>query len=54
MTTPPMTLSLRRPRRRLLSPITLRILGVNLMAIAILVAGLLYLDTYRRGLIEAA
>ncbi len=53
MTTPPMTLSLRRPRRRLLSPITLRILGVNLMAIAILVAGLLYLDTYRRGLIEA-
>jgi two-component system sensor histidine kinase ChvG len=40
-------------KQPLLSPITWRILGVNLLALAILVAGLLYLGEYRRGLIAA-
>ena len=43
----------RRPRRRALSPITRRILAVNVLAPAILVIGLLYLGEYRRGLIAA-
>ena len=44
----------RRPRRRgAFSPITRRILAINLLALLIVVAGLLYLDTYRRGLIDA-
>ena len=38
---------------RVLSPITRRILAVNLLALAILVAGLLSLGQYRRSLIEA-
>ncbi len=42
-----------RPRRRTVSPITRRILAVNVLALAILVAGLLYLGQYRRSLIEA-
>ena len=43
----------RRPRRRAMSPITRRILAVNVLALAILVGGLLYLGEYRRGLIAA-
>ena len=44
----------RRPRRRgAFSPITRRILAINLLALLIVVAGLLYLDAYRRGLIDA-
>lgn len=42
-----------RPRqRRWFSPITQRILALNLLALAILVAGVLYMDQYQRGLIE--
>ena len=40
-------------RARVLSPITRRILVVNLLALGILVAGLLYLGEYRRNLIAA-
>lgn len=44
----------RAPRRRgRFSSLTWRILAVNLLALVIVVAGMLYLDTYRRGLIEA-
>ncbi|MFO1119944.1 MAG: stimulus-sensing domain-containing protein, partial [Rhodospirillales bacterium] len=45
----------RPPRRRRfgISPITLRILAVNLLALGFLFAGMLYLDEYRRGLIAA-
>lgn len=44
----------RRPRRRgAFSPITRRILAINLAALVIVVAGLLYLDTYRGTLIDA-
>jgi two-component system sensor histidine kinase ChvG len=39
--------------RRRISPLTLRILAINIMALALLLAGLLYLDQYRDGLIEA-
>jgi two-component system sensor histidine kinase ChvG len=42
-----------RPRRGRFSPLTRRILAVNLLALAIPVAGLLYLDQYRETLIEA-
>jgi two-component system sensor histidine kinase ChvG len=42
-----------RRRRRFLSPITLRILAVNLIAIGILAAGLLWLGQYKRGLIQS-
>jgi two-component system, OmpR family, sensor histidine kinase ChvG len=38
---------------RLLSPLTRRILIVNILPLAILVAGILYLDEYREGLIVA-
>lgn len=38
---------------RLFSPLTRRILTVNVLPLAILVAGILYLDEYREGLIEA-
>ena len=38
---------------RLLSPLTRRILTVNILPLAILVAGILYLDEYREGLIVA-
>ncbi len=41
-----------RPRRRP-SPITLRILAINLVALGGLVAGLLYLGNYRDNLIES-
>jgi len=42
-----------RPRRRAVSPITRRILTLNLVALGVLVAGLLYLGEYRRNLIDA-
>jgi two-component system sensor histidine kinase ChvG len=40
-------------RRRAISPITGRILALNLVALGVLVAGLLYLGEYRRNLIAA-
>jgi two-component system sensor histidine kinase ChvG len=40
-------------RRRLISPLTRRLLAVNMLALAIPVGGLLYLGAYRDGLIEA-
>ncbi len=43
----------RRTRRRLLSPITRRILAINVLALGFLVAGILYLDEYRDNLIDA-
>lgn len=42
----------REHRRRLVSPLTLRILAVNLLALAIPVAGLLYLGHYQDRLIQ--
>ncbi len=42
-----------RGRRRLISPLTLRILAVNVLALAILAAGLLYMGQYKRGLVAA-
>ncbi len=39
--------------RRRVSPLTLRILGVNVLALAILAVGLLYLDRYEAGLITS-
>ena len=42
----------RRRRRRLISPLTRRILTVNILALAIPVAGLLYLGQYRDKLIQ--
>jgi two-component system, OmpR family, sensor histidine kinase ChvG len=44
----------RKPgKRHGVSPITRRILVVNLLALVFLLAGMLYLDEYRRGLIAA-
>ncbi len=40
-------------RRRLISPLTRRVLAVNVLALALLVAGLLYLDEYKASLLEA-
>lgn len=40
-------------RRRLISPLTRRVLAINVMALAIPVAGLLYLDEYKAGLVDA-
>ena len=42
-----------RRRRRLLSPLTRRILFLNLVGPAMLAFGLLYLDDYRRGLVDS-
>lgn len=42
-----------RLRTYVLSPITWRILAVNLLALVFLFAGMLFLDEYRRGLIRA-
>jgi len=42
-----------KPRQRLISPITRRILAVNVLALGILVAGILYLDEYKANLINA-
>ncbi len=46
----------RPPRRRwrLISPLTWRILSVNVLALAILVGGLLYLGQYREELVDSA
>ena len=41
-----------RPRRLIFSPMTRRILAINILALAIPVGGLLYLGPYRDGLIE--
>ncbi len=38
---------------RFFSPLTRRIITVNILPLAILGAGILYLDEYREGLIEA-
>jgi len=43
----------RKRRIRTVSPITRRLLTINLVALAIPIAGLLYLEDYRRGLIES-
>lgn len=43
----------RRYRRRHLSPLTLHVLAVNMLALIILLAGLLYLGRYQDRLIEA-
>lgn len=43
----------RRRRRQKFSPITRRILAVNIFALAVLVVGLLYVGQYRQGLIDA-
>ena len=40
-------------RRRLISPLTRRVLAVNVLALALLVAGLLYLDEYKASLLDA-
>jgi two-component system sensor histidine kinase ChvG len=50
LTSPPLR---RRRRLRLFSPLTVRILAINLLAPVLLVAGVLYLDQYRTGLIDA-
>lgn len=44
----------RRRWRPLTSPLTRRILAVNLIAPVILVAGLMYMDRYKQGLIKGA
>ena len=49
----PESIPVPRRRRRILSPLTRRILAVNVLALAIPVVGLLYLGTYRDRLIEA-
>ncbi len=43
----------RAGHRRAFSPLTARILALNILALGILVGGLLYLGDYRQGLIEA-
>lgn len=50
LTSPPQR---RRRRLRLFSPLTGRILAINLLAPVLLVAGVLYLDQFRTGLIDA-
>lgn len=42
-----------RKRRKRFSVLTQRILAINVLALAFLLGGLLYLDTYREGLVEA-
>jgi len=48
-----MTESNKRQDRRKLSRLTLRILAINLFAVAILFVGVLYLDRYQNSLIQA-
>ncbi len=48
-----MALTLRAIRQHAMSPITRRILAVNILALLILAGGMLYLADYRRGLISA-
>ncbi|MGQ0675503.1 MAG: stimulus-sensing domain-containing protein [Rhodospirillales bacterium] len=50
---PPAETAAPRRRRRLVSPLIRPILSVNLVALALLGGGLLYLDDYRRGLIQS-
>ncbi|MBT5413115.1 MAG: HAMP domain-containing protein [Rhodospirillaceae bacterium] len=45
--------AVRRRRGRLISPLTRRVLAINVLALAIPVGGLLYLDEYKAGLVEA-
>ncbi|MCP5367268.1 MAG: stimulus-sensing domain-containing protein [Hyphomicrobiales bacterium] len=45
--------AVRKRRWRAVSPITRRLLTINLVALAIPIVGLLYLEDYRRGLIES-
>ena len=47
------TASPERPAMTGFSPLTRRILTVNMLPLAVLVAGILYLDDYREGLVEA-
>jgi two-component system sensor histidine kinase ChvG len=42
-----------KPRYRFISPITRRILAVNVLALGMLAAGILYLDEYKSNLIDA-
>ncbi len=49
----PARTTLRGVRRRLVSPLLRRILLVNALPLALLVAALLYLDQYQAGLLEA-
>ena len=50
--TPPLP-QVKKWHERRLSRLTLRILGINVLALGILLGGLLFLDQYREGLIEA-
>src|SRR5512134_350393 len=51
---PPMARAARGEKKnRPLSPITRRILAINILALVVLFAGMLFLDNYRRGLIAA-
>ncbi len=50
---PPKDRSRKNRSRRLLSPLTRRILAVNILALALLGGGLLYLGEYRNNLIDA-
>ncbi|MEQ8804858.1 MAG: sensor N-terminal transmembrane domain-containing protein, partial [Rhodospirillales bacterium] len=43
----------RQRKRRLISPISVHILAINMLALSILVAGVLYLGDYRQSLIRA-
>ena len=49
----PVVSAIRRIRRRWVSPLLRRILLVNALPLALLVAALLYLDQYQNGLLEA-
>lgn len=53
MEPPRRDLRLRGTPRRLISPMTWRILAVNLLALGVLFAGFVYLDAYRRSLLAA-
>jgi two-component system sensor histidine kinase ChvG len=50
---PPRARRLRGLRRRRLSTLTLRILAPNVLALLVLAGGILYLDQYRDGLLDA-
>ncbi len=50
---PPPPLKVQKWHERRLSRLTLRILGINVLALGILLGGFLLLDQYREGLIEA-
>lgn len=50
--TPPSSLTVRPLRRQFISPLTTRILAVNILALVMLAGGVLYLDEFRIRLIE--